>query len=240
MNFTMRNIIVVMALVLAYPLQIAANSLTEDLDRFVKQYLEETPDNVQNDYQRGINELEQSGILEKALNVGDAAPEFKLPNAVGNNVSLYDSLLGGPVVLVWYRGGWCPYCNLQLQHIQKKLSEIRAAGGQVIAITPELPDKTMTTKERHMLEFQVLSDLDNNVADQYRLAYSVPDYVVDHYDLSITLNEHNGNDSKRLPLAVTYIIDRSGVIEYAFLDADYKNRANPDEIISVLEQMKAH
>lgn len=238
MNFTMRNIIVIMALALAYPLQIAANSLTEDLDRFVKQYLEETPDNVQNDYQRGIDELGQSDILEEALNVGDAAPEFKLPNAVGNNVSLYDSLLRGPVVLVWYRGGWCPYCNLQLQHIQKKLGEIQAAGGQVIAITPELPDKTMTTKERHMLEFQVLSDANNSVADRYRLAYSVPDYVVDHYDLSITLNEYNGNDSKRLPLAVTYIIDKSGVIEYAFLDADYKNRASPDEIISVLEQMK--
>lgn len=230
--------ILVITLALVYPLYLSANSLTEDLDRFVKQYLEETPDNVQSDYQRGIDDLQQSGILEQALNIGDAAPEFKLPNAVGNKISLYDSLLRGPVVLVWYRGGWCPYCNLQLQHIQKNLSAIEAAGGQVIAITPELPDKTMTTKERHMLEFQVLSDIDNKVADRYRLAYSVPDYVVDHYDLSITLNEYNGNDSRRLPLAVTYIIDKSGVIEYAFLDADYKNRASPEEIITVLKQLK--
>ena len=122
---------------------------------------------------------------------------------------------------------------------KKKLDEIEAAGGKVIAISPELPDKTMTTKERHSLEYQVLSDVDNSVAENYRLAYSIPDYVVDHYDLSITLNEYNGNDTKRLPLAATYIIDKSGVIEYAFLDADYKNRASPEEIITILKQLKA-
>ncbi len=214
-----------------------ANSLTEDLDRFVKQYLETAPENVQNDFGRGINELSGSGILETAVNVGDSAPEFNLPNAIGGHTSLYDSLQRGPVVLVWYRGGWCPYCNLQLQHIQTKLAEIHEAGGQVIAISPELPDMTMTTKERHMLEFQVLSDIDNKVADKFKLAYTVPDYVVDHYDLSVKLNDHNGNDSNRLPLAVTYVINRNGIVEYAFLDADYKNRASPEEIISVLNSI---
>lgn len=231
------KICLVILLLLVLPFQIYANTLAEDLNRFVKEYIESTPDNIRLDYDRGIDELRQSGILEQALNVGDTAPEFKLPNAVGDEISLYDALLRGPVVLVWYRGGWCPYCNLQLQHIQKKLEDIRKAGGQVIAITPELPDKTMSTKERHKLEFQVLSDIDNKVADKYRLAYAVPDYVVDHYDLSITLNEYNGNDSKRLPLAVTYVIDKSGIVEYAFLDADYKNRATPEEIIIVLEKL---
>ena len=215
-----------------------ANTLAEDLDRFVKRYIETTPDNVQQDYSKSIDELRDSGILENALSVGDVAPEFRLPNAIGTEISLYDFLQGGPVVIIWYRGGWCPYCNLQLQHIQKKLKDINMAGGQVIAISPELPDKTMTTKERHSLEFQVLSDVNNKVADSFRLAYTVPDYVVDHYDLSITLNEHNGNEAKRLPLAATYIIDKTGVIEYAFLDADYKNRASPDEIITILKELR--
>jgi len=215
----------------------AANSLTDDLDRFVKQYLETAPDEVQKDFSRGINELSDSGILDNATNVGEYAPEFDLPNAIGEQISLYDSLQKGPVVLVWYRGGWCPYCNLQLQHIQSKLAEIHAAGGQVIAISPELPDMTMTTKERHMLEFQVLSDIDNKVADKYKLAYTVPNYVVDHYDLSVKLNDHNGNESNRLPLAVTYVINTNGKVEYAFLDADYKNRASPEEIISVLKTL---
>ncbi|MEM8845132.1 MAG: peroxiredoxin-like family protein, partial [Pseudomonadota bacterium] len=134
-------------------------------------------------------------------------------------------------------GGWCPYCNLQLQQIQASLAEIEAAGGKVIAISPELPDQSMTTKEKHDLQFDVLSDVDNEVADLYNLTYTVPDYVVDHYDLSSKLNEHNGNDNQRLPLAVTYVINRNGVIEYAFLDADYKNRATPEEIITELQEI---
>ncbi len=216
----------------------ATSSLSEDLDRFVKEFIETAPDNVQSDFNQGVEEVRGSGILEKAINVGDTAPEFNLVNAVGEYVSLYKQLEKGPVVLIWYRGGWCPYCNLQLQHIQMNLAEIQQAGGQVIAISPELPDKTMTTKERHMLEFQVLSDTNNKVADRYKLAYTVPDYVVDHYDLSTKLNAHNGDDENRLPLAVTYVIAKSGVVEYAFLDADYKNRATPEEIITVLNSLK--
>ena len=215
----------------------ATSSLSEDLDRFIKEFIDSAPTEVQRDFNQSVNEVRDSGILDKAINVGDYAPEFNLVNATGKYVSLYDQLERGPVVLVWYRGGWCPYCNLQLQHIQMKLNEIHQAGGQVIAISPELPDKTMTTKERHMLAFQVLSDTNNKVADRYKLAYTVPKYVVDHYDLSSKLNVHNGNNENRLPLAVTYVIAKNGVVEYAFLDADYKNRATPEEIITVLKSL---
>ena len=216
----------------------ATSRLSEDLDRFVKEFIDTAPDNVQSDYRQGIEEVRSSGILDKAINVGDYAPDFSLINAIGKQVTLYDELQKGPVVLVWYRGGWCPYCNLQLQHIQMKLAEIHQAGGRVIAISPELPDKTMTTKERHSLQFHVLSDTSNEVAGRYKLAYTVPNYVVDHYDLSSKLNAHNGDNENRLPLAVTYVIARNGVVEYAFLDADYKNRATPEEIITVLTSLK--
>ena len=120
LRLKLMKIVYLLVFTIVYPMQLTANTLAEDLDDFVKQYLEKTPKNVQNDYQKSIDELQQSGILEQALNIGDTAPEFVLPNAVGDNISLYDSLLSGPVVLVWYRGGWCPYCNLQLRHIQKK------------------------------------------------------------------------------------------------------------------------
>ena len=215
----------------------AASSLIEQQQRFVDKIYTNTSPEVREAGDRGIAEVRNSGILNKAANVGDYAPEFNLPNAIGEDISLYDVLEGGPVVLVWYRGGWCPYCNLQLQQIQASLTEIEDAGGQVIAISPELPDMSMSTKEKHNLQFEVLSDVNNRVAGLYNLAYTVPDYVVDHYDLSFTLNKHNGNDNTRLPLAVTYIINRDGVIEYAFLDADYKNRASPEEIITELKQI---
>ncbi|MEM8845434.1 MAG: peroxiredoxin-like family protein, partial [Pseudomonadota bacterium] len=203
---------------------LASSSLVQQQQRFVEKIYENTSPDIREAGDRGIAEVRTSGILNRAANVGDYAPEFDLPNAIGERVSLYDELETGPVVLVWYRGGWCPYCNLQLQQIQASLAEIEAAGGKVIAISPELPDQSMTTKEKHDLQFDVLSDVDNEVADLYNLTYTVPDYVVDHYDLSSKLNEHNGNDNQRLPLAVTYVINRNGVIEYAFLDADYKNR----------------
>ena len=235
----MSRIFIVLFLVIYFTSTSIASSLTEDLNTFIQEYINTAPDEVQSDFNRGIDELRGSGILDNAINVGDYAPEFKLINAIGKEVSLYDELEKGHVVLVWYRGGWCPYCNLQLQHIQRKLSEIHEAGGQVIAISPELPDKTMTTKERHMLQFQVLSDVNNRIADRYKLAYSVPNYVVDHYDLSSKLHIHNGNEDNRLPLAVTYVIAKNGVVEYAFLDADYKNRASPEEIIEVLQDLNS-
>lgn len=216
---------------------LASSSLVQQQQRFVEKIYENTSPDIREAGDRGIAEVRTSGILNRAANVGDYAPEFDLPNAIGERVSLYDELETGPVVLVWYRGGWCPYCNLQLQQIQASLAEIEAAGGKVIAISPELPDQSMTTKEKHDLQFDVLSDVDNEVADLYNLTYTVPDYVVDHYDLSSKLNEHNGNDNQRLPLAVTYVINRNGVIEYAFLDADYKNRATPEEIITELQEI---
>ena len=107
----------------------------------------------------------------------------------------------------------------------------------MIAISPELPDMSLSTMEKNNLKFEVLSDIDNRVADIYHLAYTVPDYVVDHYDMSVTLNQHNGNDNRRLPLAVTYVIDREGVVQYAFLDSDYKNRASAQEIITELKEI---
>ena len=218
----------------------AVSGLQDDLDEFIESHIEQPRERKQESlHERSTKEIRGTGILEQAINVGDYAPEFKLMNAVGKEVSLYDALITGPVVLVWYRGGWCPYCNLQLKTIQDKLTEIMQAGGQVIAISPELPDKTMTLKERHSLEFNVLSDINNRVADTYKLAYNVPDSYVDHYDLSYTLNEHNGADSQqRLPLAATYVIDKSGIVEYAFLDADFVKRADPDEVIAILNDLK--
>lgn len=217
----------------------AVSGLEDDLNDFVDQYIEEPKKRkIEDNGLRGVKEITESGILEQAINVGDYAPEFTLINAVGEKVALYDTLLAGPVVLVWYRGGWCPYCNLQLKQIQDRLADIQAAGGQVVAISPELPDKGITLSERHNLEFHVLSDVNNRVADLYKLAYSVPDHIVDHYDLSYTLNEYNGDEAEnRLPLAVTYVIARTGLVEYAFLDADYTNRAKPDDIIAVLNRI---
>jgi peroxiredoxin len=186
-------------------------------------------------YREGIAAVASSGILEKAMQVGDVAPNFSLPNASGETVELYDYLKKGKVVLTWYRGGWCPYCNLALHELQKELVNFKANGAQLLALTPEMPDKSMTTSEKHNLEFEILSDVGNKVGKEYGVVFKLTDDVANIYNEAFALNEYNGNESNELPLAATYIINEKGVITYAFLDADYRNRAEPLELTQQLK-----
>ncbi|MFD1014489.1 peroxiredoxin-like family protein [Winogradskyella rapida] len=185
-------------------------------------------------YKAGFEDVEQSGILELAKQVGDQAPDFTLNNAVGEPVSLTDYLKKGPVVLTWYRGGWCPYCNLTLQQLQKELPNFKAKGAQLLALTPELPDASVSTAEKNDLQFEVLSDIGNQVAKNYGIVFELTEAVAKIYNASFGLNEHNGDSSNALPLAATYIINEEGKIDYAYLNTDYRNRAEPSEITAFL------
>jgi len=186
-------------------------------------------------YDEGFEAIRQAGIIDSALNTGDMAPDFSLTNAMGQNVELSEKLKEGPVVLVWYRGGWCPYCNITLHYLQEKLPEFKAAGAQLIALTPEVPDSSLSTSEKHELQFDVLSDLGNKVAREYGIVFDLTPEVAEMYQNSFNIEKYSGDASYQLPLAATYIIDRTGEIRYAFLDVDYRNRAEPDEIIKVLK-----
>ncbi len=188
-------------------------------------------------YQEGFDALNETDIIEKAKKVGDIAPNFTLKNAVGKKAVLKDYLKEGPVVLVWYRGGWCPYCNINLHHLQEELPNIEAQGAKLVAISPELPDKSMTTAEKHNLKFEVLSDVNNKVAKEYGVVFKLTDDVAEIYNKKFSLKDYNGNDSNELPLAATYIINTEGKIIYAFLDTDYKKRADPSEITDFLKKM---
>lgn len=187
------------------------------------------------DYNDGIASVENSGILDKALTIGDEAPNFVLKNAAGNSVELKEYLKKGKVVLIWYRGGWCPYCNLTLRHLQEELPNFQAQGASLIALTPELPDNSLSTKEKNNLDFEVLSDIGNKVAHTYGIVYSLTDKVAERYNAGFGMEKYNGNTSNQLPLAATYVIDENGKILYAFLDADYRNRAEPSEITDFLK-----
>lgn len=180
-----------------------------------------------------------SGILDKALKKGDKAPDFTLQNPVGESVNLYAELEKGPVILTWYRGSWCPYCNLQLHDYQKHLVDIQSAGAQLIAISPELPDGALSLTEKHALEFIVLSDIGNAVAREYGIVYRIPDTISGGYQAGgrNDLAKINGDDSLELPLAVTYVVGQDGTIEYAFVDADYRKRAETSEVVAFVAQM---
>ena len=183
---------------------------------------------------RGIELVRATGVVDRALGVGDQAPKWTLPNALGDEVSLDDCLMAGPVVLAFYRGGWCPYCNLQLRAYSEVLHEIDELGGQLIAISPQLPDDTLDTAERVSLRFEVVSDIGNEVARRYGIVHPIPDDLREYYS---HLPAHNGDGSFELPLPATYVIDPAGVIRFAFVDADYRRRAEPADVLAGLSTM---
>ncbi len=189
-------------------------------------------------YAEGIDAVRTSGILETARQVGDTAPDFTLTNATGQPVRLYDALVTGPVILTWYRGGWCPYCNLTLQRLQEELPKFRAAGASLLALTPELPDSSMSTSEKHALEFDVLSDPGNAVARSYGVVFHLTPAVAASYQNGFDLHAYNGDASDELPLAATYVIGMDGVITYAFLHPDYRNRAEPKDILEAVQRLE--
>lgn len=189
-------------------------------------------------YADGIASVARSGVLDAALKVGDTAPNFTLKNALNESVTLYNQLKNGPVVLTWYRGGWCPYCNITLHALQEKLPEFKQEGATLLALTPELPDNSLSTSEKNNLEFTVLSDVGNTIAKEYGVVYSLTEDVASIYNAGFGLNKVNGDSSNELPLAATYVINSDGVISYAFLDADYTQRAEPSKILSALQKLK--
>lgn len=212
-------------------------SLRAELEARYANYLQTADDERKRVYAEGIAAVAESGVLERAKKTGDTAPNFALPDKDGETVELSLLLADGPVVLLWYRGGWCPYCNLTLRAYQQRLAEINGLGATLVAVSPELPDQTAATIEKDELGFVVLSDAGNAVAHDYGVVFSLTPEVHTIYNEAFGFDAHNGQDSGELPLAATYVIDRTGTIRYAFLDPDYTKRAEPDEVIAALERL---
>lgn len=178
--------------------------------------------------------------VNQGLKVGDKAPNFTLNNQNGESVALYTLLEKGPVILTWYRGGWCPYCNLALKELADKNQEVLALGATLVALSPELPDQTLSTSQKNELSFQVLSDLNNDVARQFDLVFKLTPEVADAYESKFALSKHNGSQSAELPIPATYIIDERGIIRYAYLNPDYKKRADVEEVMAhLIQQVRA-
>ncbi|WP_017323967.1 peroxiredoxin-like family protein [Synechococcus sp. PCC 7336] len=213
-------------------------SLTEQLSAQAAQYRAQLPDEVLEKMARTTADLAVSGIVDRSLKAGDRASNFTLPNAVGKDVQLSELLADGPVVLSFYRGQWCPYCNLELRALQEALPDITAAGANLVAISPQTPDRSLSTVEKNELTFEVLSDVGNRVARQYGLVFTLPEELRPIYaSFGIDVPAHNGDETFELPLAATYVIAPNGIIAHAFINADYKQRLEPANIIAVLKAL---
>ncbi len=183
-------------------------------------------------------ELDATGIAQNAPKVGDRLSEFALPNQNGDVRKLSELLQNGPVVITFYRGGWCPYCNLELQAYQQVLGDIKAAGATLIAITPELPDASLSTAEKNELQFEVLSDQNAEYAKELGLVFTLPEELRPIYEqFGIDVQQHNGQGQYDLPLAATFVVDADGKVVFSVATADYTQRAEPTDVLDVLQRL---
>lgn len=175
----------------------------------------------------------------EAIEVGKKAPEFQLPNAQGQTVSLTGLLAKGPAVVMFYRGSWCPYCNLQIRALQARLADIHACGAELVAISPESPDGSLSMVERDALEFPVLSDKGADVAARFGVAWKVPEPLLEHIrkGRNLDLAEINQGNANVLPIPATFVVNRDGVVAWRFLDVDYRTRPEPGDVLAALEEL---
>ena len=186
-------------------------------------------------------DLKATGIESRALQVGDGAPDVTLPDALGRPVRLAELWQRGPLVLIFYRGGWCPYCNLELRAWQQHRDALAALGASLVAISPQTPDNSLSTAEKSELAYPVLSDSALSAANGFGVAFEMPQSLIDLYckggnDLSVL----NGNGKWVLPLPATYVIGRDGRIAFAHVDADYRERAEPGDVLMQLKRLQAN
>lgn len=215
-------------------------TLASQLDAFRQEFIGKVPAEIRAAMARADADLLATGIVDRALKAGDRAPDFALPGVDGRSVALSALLRDGPVVLSFYRGGWCPYCNLELRALQQALPEFARLGAGLVAISPQTPDESLSTAEKNALEFPVLSDRGSRVADAFGIAFDLAEALRPVYArFGHALPDRNGTDDWTLPLPATYVIDRDGLIRFAFVDTDYRNRLEPDEIVRTLAALQA-
>jgi len=177
----------------------------------------------------------------EGLFINSKAPEFKLKDQNGKDISLKDLRKKGPVVIVFYRGNWCPYCNKELQKLEDSLQLIREKGAELIAITPEKQEGVAKTIEKTKASFSILTDEDMKMMKAYDVIYKVDDKTVSRYKMaSIDLAVNNGQkpDAVFLPVPAVYIVNMDGEIAYRFFDADYKKRPTIKDILDNLVGLK--
>lgn len=213
-------------------------SLSEQTRQATENFIAGLSEEDQLTVKQAFEIIMQSDAGDKALRVGDKAKDFTLPNARGGEGSLADFLQQGPVVLSFYRGGWCPYCNLEFKALADSLPAIRELSANLIGVSPELPDVSMSTVEKHQLPFEVFSDVGNKVSRDYGIVMKVPENMQPLYvKWELNLAAANGDESWELPIPATYVIDRDGTITFAYINKNYTERCEPDDIIAALKEL---
>jgi peroxiredoxin len=191
---------------------------------------------------RETEALLQSGIIKNSLQVGQKAADFTLPNATGGEISLSGLLEKGPVVLSFYRGEWCPFCNLELRAYQQVLPKMEALGATFVAVSPEKPEFAQILADKQNLTFPVLTDHENLIGRKYGLVYQLSSEVkAIALNFGNDISKRNGSDKWELPVPGTFVIDTEGVVRFAQVDPDFMTgRADPEVVLDILAKLSPH
>lgn len=210
-------------------------NLTLELQSFLTEFAMRVPLPRQRLIDRSIRALAATGLVEKAVREGQAAPRFELADANGRLLRLDDALAKGPVVLLFFRGVWCPFCNLTLRAYQERLADIGQHGASLIGVSPQSAEKLQRTAERNRLQYPLLSDRGCQVAARFGLAFTVDEELQGLYSkVGHPLPDYNASADWMLPIPATYLLNRTGRVELAYINADFRSRLDPDKLLPKL------
>ena len=213
-------------------------ALSRRLDAFMASFMERIDPAMGRTLAEAAAGLRASGVLERAPKVGDVAPDFTLADQHGRAFSLRERLVDGPVVVTFFRGGWCPFCTLALRALNDVSRDLRRAGAEIVAISPETAERAADTAERNDLSFPLLADAGNTVARQYGLVWELGPELRDVYGrLGHVLPRINGTNDWALPIPAGFVIGRDGRITYAHVDTDVTRRLEPRAALEAVRRV---
>lgn len=219
--------------------------LQQELIELKQRQQKELPRQVLEANEKLIKEISVSKVASRGLKAGDNLYSYKkdfnfvLPDTEGGLVEFAKIVEAGPVVLSFYRGGWCPYCNLEMKVLKAKSAAIRKLGAQMIAISPEVPSFYSNPDKEKPLGFYIASDSGNSTAKKLGISFEVPFYLFQAYkSVGIDLKKHQGLEKVELPIPATYVIDQTGNIAYAYVSEDFTQRASIVGILKALEKIE--
>lgn len=211
------------------------NILEMQIEQLNHEMSSHLPQETLNAFEKSIEELKTRNIEENSIQIGENIPEFSLPNVYGKKVISSEIIKESKMILAFYRGSWCPYCNLELKFLQDNLSRIKEKNTVLVAISPQSMDHSLAMVEQNNLEFEVLTDHNNDLAKKLGIVFQLQDFVLPYYsNLGIDLSAFNNNDENTLPVPAVFVVDENSKVTYKFLDVNYMNRIDVEELIKAL------
>lgn len=211
------------------------NSLAKQIENLNNELSKQVPQEVLEIFEKSITDLKTQNIENKSIKIGTIVTPFSLLNTQNQLIHSKDILSKGKMILAFFRGSWCPYCNLELRELQNNIAKIAGKNATLVAVSPQSPDHSMALTEKHELTFEVFTDKNNALAKQLGISFKLQEFALPIYQaIGIDLKDFNLNDENTLPIPAVLVIDTDGCVIYKFIDSDYRNRLDIDELIQSL------